>query len=174
MASSSSASASASAQPDTASISIHITHRTQTHTLSLDPSTSVSSLRAQIEEITCVPVTHQKLLPSRARGVDLNVRAGASSSVATHEHDGVDGSVSEGSQGASEDGRTLTEAGVHGGMKIMVLGPSLEEVDRLRKADEEAGKRNAPRSYHPSMLRGTKVSLDLSSWGVEKYTFALG
>jgi hypothetical protein len=38
----------------------------------------------------------------------------------------------------------------------VALGPRAEELEREHAAEEEKRRREAPRNYHPSMLRGTK------------------
>ncbi|CBQ71584.1 conserved hypothetical protein [Sporisorium reilianum SRZ2] len=117
-----------------------VVHRKHEHTIeALAPESTLSVLRQAIEELTFVPADKQKLLVPRSAGVaDLN----------SHHHG--DGKT---------DGRTLAEVGLAGAsdIKITVLGPSSQELEQLYQAETEMQKRNAPRSYHPSMLRGTKA-----------------
>ncbi|TKY86884.1 hypothetical protein EX895_004172 [Sporisorium graminicola] len=117
-----------------------IVHRKHEYTIEALASTStVSELRQAIEELTFVPVDKQKLLVPRSAGIaDLN----------SHQHGD-----------AKTDQRTLAEVGLSSGSdtKLTVLGPSSQELEQLYQAETEMQKRNAPRSYHPSMLRGTKA-----------------
>ncbi|KAJ1018566.1 hypothetical protein NDA16_004848 [Ustilago loliicola] len=119
---------------------ITIVHRKQEHKIdSLTPSSTLSDLRQAIEQLTYVPADKQKLLVPRSAGIaDLN----------SH-HDGD----------AKTDKRTLADVGLVGKAvtKLTVLGPSSQELQRLYQDESEMQKRNAPRQYHPSMLRGTKA-----------------
>ncbi|CDU21982.1 uncharacterized protein SPSC_00612 [Sporisorium scitamineum] len=117
-----------------------IVHRKHEHTIeALAPTITVLELRQAIEELTFVPADKQKLLVPPSAGVaDLNGRH--------HGH-------------TKTDQRTLSEVGLAGAsdIKVTVLGPSSQELEQLNKIESEMQKRNAPRSYHPSMLRGTKA-----------------
>lgn len=105
----------------------------------LASSSTVADLRQAIQALTYVPADKQKLLVSRSAGVaDLNGR-----------QDG----------GSGSDHRTLADVGLTGkpDIKVTVLGPSSQELERLHREETEMQKRNAPRRYHPSMLQGTKA-----------------
>lgn len=119
---------------------IVVVHRKQEHKIeSLSPSSTLSDLRQAIEALTYVPADKQKLLVPRSAGItDLN------------NHQDRD---------ARTDVRTLVDVGLAGkaDTKLTVLGPSSQELERLYKDESEMQKRNAPRQYHPSMLRGTKA-----------------
>ncbi|EST06980.2 hypothetical protein PSEUBRA_003609 [Kalmanozyma brasiliensis GHG001] len=122
------------------SFSLTIVHRKTEHSIdALEPSTALSELRQAIEALTFVPLDKQKLLVPRSAGIaDLN----------SHHHGD-----------AHADSRTLADVGFGDktDVKVTVLGPSSEELERLHQNEAEMQKRNAPRSYHPSMLRGTKA-----------------
>ncbi|SPO31847.1 uncharacterized protein UTRI_06684 [Ustilago trichophora] len=122
------------------SLDLTIVHRKQEHVLqALPASSTISELRQAVEELTYVPADKQKLLVPRSAGVaDLN----------SHQH-------GEGNM----DTRTLADVGLIGkpDIKLTVLGPSSQELERLYQDESEMQKRNAPRQYHPSMLRGTKA-----------------
>lgn len=122
------------------SFTLTVVHRKQEHTVEeLTPTTTLSQLRQAVEEFTFVPVDKQKLLVPRSAGIaDLNNR-----------HDGD----------ASADQRTLAEVGLAGNtkVKVTVLGPPSQELEQLYQDETEMQKRNAPRKYHPSLLRGTKA-----------------
>lgn len=123
-----------------ATFTLTIVHRKQEHTIEgLQSGSTISDLRQAIQEVTFVPVDKQKLLVPRSASIsDLN----------THQHG--DGKT---------DTRTLADVGLSGknDVKLTVLGPSSQELERLYQDEAEMQKRNAPRSYHPSMLRGTKA-----------------
>ncbi|GAC95009.1 hypothetical protein PHSY_002582 [Pseudozyma hubeiensis SY62] len=122
------------------SFKLTFVHRKTNHTLEeLTADTTLMELRYAIEEVTFVPVDKQKLLVPRSAGIaDLNSRP--------------DGN-------AEADHRTLAEAGLarNSDVKVTVLGPSSQELERLYQDESEMHRRNAPRQYHPSLLRGTKA-----------------
>ncbi|SNX88080.1 uncharacterized protein MEPE_06791 [Melanopsichium pennsylvanicum] len=119
-------------------LNLIIVYRRQEQALRyLTSSSTVYELRQAIEKLIYVPTDKQKLLLPRSAGVaDLNINH--------HHHD--------------TDTRTLVDIGLAGkhGVKITVLGPSSHELETLYQQETEMQKRNAPRQYHPSMLRGTK------------------
>lgn len=121
-------------------LNIKIVHRKQEFSISsLTPSNTVSELRKAVEELTYVPADKQKLLVPRSAGIaDLNSYQQRDDNV---------------------DPRTLADVGLGGkpDVKLSVLGPSSQELERLYQDETEMQKRNAPRQYHPSMLRGTKA-----------------
>ena len=121
-------------------IDLTIVHRRQEHTIkAIASSSTVAELRQSIEELTYVPADKQKLLVPRSAGIaDLN----------SHQHADTE-----------TDERTLVEVGLVGkpDLKVTVLGPSSQELERLYQDESEMQKRNAPRQYHPSMLRGAKL-----------------
>lgn len=53
---------------------------------------------------------------------------------------------------------TLEQLGFKDEIKILVLGPQSKDIEELNKAQEEYERMRAPRSLHPSLLKGTKVS----------------
>lgn len=108
------------------------------HDLALPLDVSIGALRQHVEDITSVPVAHQKIMapmgPLRAV-------------------------FSTGGKSSDEDGeKTLFQIGIPPNqlIKIMVVGPTTKEIDSIRKEDEQAEKANAPRQYHSSMLRGSR------------------
>ncbi|SAM86477.1 uncharacterized protein UBRO_08942 [Ustilago bromivora] len=124
----------------TDSFEITIVHRKQEHKIeSLTSSSTLSELRQAVEELTFIPADKQKLLVPTSAGIaDLNRR-----------HDGD----------IKVDQRTLADVGLASKpeTKLSVLGPSSHELEQLYQCESEMQKRNAPRQYHPSMLRGAKA-----------------
>ncbi|GAC71150.1 protein involved in sister chromatid separation and/or segregation [Moesziomyces antarcticus T-34] len=116
------------------SFSLEVVYRKQSYTVQgLRSDTTVAQLRQAIEELTYVAADKQKLLVPRTAGVaDLN-------------------------HGADE--RTLGDVGLasKAETKVTVLGPSSSELEALYSAEADMQRRNAPRQYHPSLLRGAKL-----------------
>jgi hypothetical protein len=132
------ASSVASTSAGVALVQLQIAYRGHSHNLELASSKTLQQLQEEIEDLTHVDATHQKLLgPSSLRNT-----------------------LSK----AKDNGeRTLEELGFASlasrlPIKLMLVGPTSEELDQVSKGDQEAEKRNRPRQYHPSMLRGTKVN----------------
>lgn len=117
-------------------IQLQIAYRGQSHDIEIVSSKTLSELQEQIEEMTHVDATHQKLLGPASLRSTL-------------------------SKAKENSDRTLEELGMLVAsrlpIKLMLIGPTSEELDQVSKGDQEAEKRNRPRQYHPSMLRGTKV-----------------
>ena len=119
-------------------VQLQVAYRGQSHDIELNASTTLSELQEQIEELTHVDATHQKLLgPASLR------------SILSKAKDNGDRSLEE---------LGFSSISLRPPVKLMVVGPTSEELDQVSKGDQEAEKRNRPRQYHPSMLRGTKVS----------------
>jgi hypothetical protein len=134
--------ASASTGDGAAVVQLQIAYRGQSHDIEAASSKTLFDLQEQIADLTHVDATHQKLLGP----VSLRSALGK----------------------AKDNGdKTLQELGfflaaLRPSIKLMVVGPTSEELSQVQKVDAEAEKRNRPRQYHPSMLRGGKVSLQLS------------
>jgi hypothetical protein len=114
-----------------------ISHRGKAHTLQLSTSATLGNLQDEIAELINVDASHQKLLGS---GSLRNVL----------------------SKAKENEEKTLEELNLvskgETPIKIMIVGPTSDELDAVQKGDLEAEIRNRPRQYHPSMLRGGKVS----------------
>lgn len=132
--------ASSSAQQhDGAMTSFQVAFRGQNHALRMSTSRSVGELQEEIAELTHVDVTRQKLLGS-----------GPHRSVLSKAREWNESSLKQAG---------LVSKALERPIKVMVVGPTSGEVDAVEKGDKEAEKRNRPRQFHPSMLRGAKVRL---------------
>lgn len=119
-----------------------VAFRGQTTELDIDPSATLSSLRAQIEAVTGVAAAQQKIIasgPLRALFAALANRRIQD-----------DDSDEQGSNGEEKEIGAFPE-----GCKVMVVGPTKEDLESVRRQDEEGQRANRPRQYHPSMLRGS-------------------
>lgn len=96
-----------------APISLTVTHRGTPCSLSLLPDSTLAVLHAQLEELTSVPPSLQKLL---YKGKKLN--------------SGVD------------DETTLSQAGFKHGMKIQMLGSTAQELGDIQAVETERRKRD--------------------------------
>lgn len=131
-----SVSSSAASHDDTV-VHIQVAYRGQNHDFKSSTESTLAEFQGQIADLTKVDATNQKLLGS---GPLRNVL----------------GQVKE------NEAKTLKAMGVVSTgakpIKVMLVGPTNDELDQIQKGDMEAEKRNRPRQYHPSMLRGGKVS----------------
>lgn len=115
-------------------VKLAFSHRNAAYEAQLPAAATLAELRAHVSDLTHVPTSNLKLLPRAARGVDLN---------------------------AKDESRTLAQVGLEVGgalIKVLVLGATQQEVEREAEAVEEKKRREGPRNYHPSMLRGAQVS----------------
>jgi hypothetical protein len=130
--------ASTSSFAEGASVFFQISHQGKRHSLRVESSTTLGSLQEEIAELTRVDATHQKLLvsgplrPTLAKAKENEAKT-----------------VKELKLVSDDESRPV---------RIMVVGPTDSELDSVQRGDLEAEKRNRPRQYHPSMLRGGKVS----------------
>ena len=132
--------ASSSAQQHNGTMtSFQIAFRGQNHALQMSTSRSVGELQEEIAELTHVDATRQKLLGS-----------GPNRSVLSKAREWNESSLEQAG---------LVSKALETPIKVMVVGPTSGEVDAVEKGDKEAEKRNRPRQFHPSMLRGAKVRL---------------
>ena len=125
---------------------ITVSFRGQVHVLDQLPvSTTLAQSRHTIQELTSVPAAKQKLLPNKAKQIaDLNHPPSSS--------DGAKPSL-------EDDDRTLEQVGIPAsGLRIMVVGTPSKELEEQQEQEEYNRRKNGPRKYHPSMLRGNKVS----------------
>lgn len=123
---------------DITTVQVQIAYRGQSHDIEAATTTTLSDLQEQIASLTHVDATHQKLLgPASLRSVLSKAR------------DNRDKTLEE---------LGFSSAAVKPLIKLMLVGPTSEELSQVQKVDAEAEKRNRPRQYHPSMLRGGKVS----------------
>ncbi|KAI6164465.1 WLM-domain-containing protein [Pisolithus thermaeus] len=93
------------------SISFEVAFRGDTHRVSLPSDDTVASLCARLEELTQVPPSAQKLL---FRGKKI---------------------------GASQEGVTLTQAGLRDGIRVQMLGSTTQELDALHSTESEHHKK---------------------------------
>jgi hypothetical protein len=94
-------------------ISLIVTHRGTPYTLSLLPDSTLAALQAQLEELTSVPPSVQKLLYKGKKP----------------------GST-------TDDETTVSQAGLKNGMKIQMLGSTTAELGSLHAAENEKKKRD--------------------------------
>ncbi|KII86054.1 hypothetical protein PLICRDRAFT_44509 [Plicaturopsis crispa FD-325 SS-3] len=119
-------------------ISIKVTHRGKLYPLSLLPDSTLADLQARLEELTSVPPSLQKLLYK-------GKKAG-----------GDDGDI------------TLTDAGLKDGVKVQLLGSTMNELGDMRAAEDGQQKRERilrERALKPSAkvrTTGTQSMSDLS------------
>lgn len=131
---------------ETSTINLKINYKSTSNSLSLPISTLLSSLRDSITDFTQVDPSNQKLLPTPKPKSDLwNKLTTSTLKGKKIDHD-----------------PSLQELGLKDGMKILVLGPQNQDLQKLDQLQKENEKRNTPRSLHPSLLRGTKVSIGRS------------
>ncbi|PWN92425.1 WLM-domain-containing protein [Acaromyces ingoldii] len=110
-----------------------VAFRGQTWELSVPETASLSSLREQIENVTDVAAAQQKIIASGPLRTFFAAGGG-------------------GDGGGERDEETI--GAFKDGSKVMVVGPTKDELEFVRRQDEEGAKANRPRQYHPSMLRG--------------------
>ncbi|KAF7794989.1 hypothetical protein EIP86_006133 [Pleurotus ostreatoroseus] len=91
------------------SIAFTLSCRGQTHNISLDPEATFTELQTRIHALTNIPPTNQKILFKGKK----QVRSG------------------------SESSTTILDAGLRGGTKVQVLGPTAEEVNGIKQVEEE-------------------------------------
>ncbi|KAN0064148.1 hypothetical protein ACQY0O_003315 [Thecaphora frezii] len=120
-------------------VELTITFRKDVHHLhDLTGDTTLATLRSVIEQLTNVAARNQKLLPARAKGVANLNQAPAAVPI-------------------DEDPRTLLELGIpNQGCRLMVVGTPSKELEEAQAEEDYNRRRNGPRQYHPSMLRGTR------------------
>lgn len=117
-----------------------ISYRGKNHDIFWPVKSTLAELQDQIADLTDVDATHQKLLGSGPLRNSLTK------------------AKENGHRSLSELGLSSNPTGSDRIVKIMIIGPTREELDEVHKGDVEAEKRNRPRQYHPSLLKGTKVS----------------
>lgn len=115
-----------------------MSYRGQSHSFGLAPSSTLETLHDTITEKTGVLPTHQKIV---APGPLKKAFSGQQ----------------------TDDEATLSQLGFdvavrRGPIKLMLVGPKQEEIEAVRREDELGAKFKRPRQYHPSMLRGGRVS----------------
>jgi hypothetical protein len=108
-------------------ISIAISHRGNTYTLSLLADSTFAALQAKLEELTSVPPSMQKLLYKGKK----------------HSH--------------GPDDITLLQAGLKDGMKVQMLGSTVQEVNGVKAAVDEQ-KRKDQILRERALKAPTKVS----------------
>ena len=109
MASSSSSTSDAAHSKD---ITITITHRGSSYPITISPSSLLTDLQDRIDELTDVPVSHQKLIfkgKKAARQVP--------------------------------DDETVEAAGLKDGVKVMLVGGTRQEVGGMQREEDEARRR---------------------------------
>jgi hypothetical protein len=116
-------------------VSFQVAYRGQSHSITVPLSSNIRRLQDEISDLTHVDATHQKLLGS-----------GSLRSIFGKAKDNEDKTL-------VELGVTCDEKKPH---KLMLVGPTNDELDAVQRGDLEAEKRNRPRVYHPSMLKGGK------------------
>ncbi|UZJ52566.1 hypothetical protein CBS101457_001886 [Exobasidium rhododendri] len=116
--------------------SFQISHRGQRYDVVVESSMTLGSFQNEIAELTKVDATHQKLLLSGPLRNALS-------------------KCKENEDKTLQDLKLLSED-VSKPFKVMLVGPTNDELSSVQRGDLEAEKRNRPRQYHPSMLRGGK------------------
>jgi len=96
------------------SVKLSITYRGTHHLVSVPPSSPLSALQAQLEALTSVPPSLQKLLYKGKKTT---------------------------SKSQDEDVVTVGEAGLRDGMKVQLLGATLEELGGMKAAESAQRKR---------------------------------
>jgi hypothetical protein len=96
----------------TAPISLTVTHRGTPHALSLLPESTLEALQARLEELTDVPPSLQKLLYKGKKQVS-----------------------------APAEEVTISQAGFRDGMKVQMLGSTLNELGELQAVENYQQKR---------------------------------
>ncbi|KAF8202397.1 WLM-domain-containing protein [Pholiota molesta] len=94
------------------SISFTVSFRGKSHRLSLSPNTTLTALHAQLEELTEVPPSLQKLLYKGKRQTE-----------------------------GDDDAGTLLQAGIKDGMKIQMLGTTTKDLDGMKAIENENQRR---------------------------------
>jgi hypothetical protein len=112
-----------------------VSHRGQTKSIRLDCSSTLEALHDAFAEQFDVLPAHQKIIsptPTLKKAF-TDVK-----------------SVSQSLQTLGFVEESEKRGGV---IKLMLVGPKQDEIDALRKEDEQGARMQAPRKYHPSMLR---------------------
>ncbi|KAF9072086.1 WLM domain-containing protein [Rhodocollybia butyracea] len=113
-------------------MNLTVSHRGQSYPLSLLPNDTLAVLQAKLEELTSTPPPLQKLLYK-----------GKSSK-------------------PQDDQISLTQAGLKDGMKIQLIGTTLQELDGIKTVESEVQKRERimreRAAKAPSKLRSTGLS----------------
>lgn len=113
---------------------LKLLYRGDQHQMDISSDARLADLRQEIFARTSVPPENQKLLPKPAKGIS-------------------------GLAACSDDQtRCLDDCGIRDGLAIMVVGATVAEVDQIQHREKEESRWKQPRNYHPSMLKGTKVS----------------
>jgi hypothetical protein len=115
------------------SISFTVSFRGKSHRLSLSPNTTLTALHAQLEELTEVPPSLQKLLYKGKRQTE-----------------------------GDDDAGTLLQAGIKDGMKIQMLGTTTKDLDGM-KAIENENQRRERIMRERALKAPVKVSIAYSS-----------
>lgn len=115
------------------SVSFAVSFRGKSHALSLSPNTTLTALHAQLEELTEVPPSLQKLLYKGKRQT-----------------------------GRDDDEATLLQAGIKDGMKIQMLGTTTKDLDGM-KAGENENQRRERIMRDRALKAPAKVSIAYSS-----------
>ncbi|PWN51043.1 hypothetical protein IE53DRAFT_386607 [Violaceomyces palustris] len=127
-----------------------ICFRRQNHLFEVDPRrTSLQDLREKVKELTGILPQHQKLLPSRIKGVSSELNSRPSSEASGSRQGGR----------TSPDQRTLEEVGLKQSCRIMVVGTPLAELEESKRVENQEGEersRSINRKLHPSLLKSTK------------------
>jgi hypothetical protein len=90
-------------------ISLAISHRRITYPFSLPSTTTLASLQGQLQDLTAVPPSFQKLLYNGKK--------------------------------STQEGSTLADAGLKDGMKVQMLGPTLQELEGMKAIEDKQKKR---------------------------------
>ncbi|KAH8091744.1 WLM domain-containing protein [Cristinia sonorae] len=119
-------------------ITITVTHRGLSHSLAVDPTSLLTDLQQHIEDLTNVPISHQKLLYKGKK---------------TSRHD--------------ETQVTLEDFGLKDGVKVMLVGGTKEEVGEMQREEDEAKRKERidreRRGKPQAKLRSTGPSSSSSS-----------
>lgn len=97
-------------------INITVTHRTAIHTLSLPSTTLLSDLQAQLQSLTGVPVSNQKLLYKRHPAPRFSARESTSQ---------------------DDSGPTIVEAGLSNRTRVMLVGNTTETLEKVKSVAEQ-------------------------------------
>lgn len=129
-------------------VTIHITYRGANFSLEVDAYKTLHGLQEDIANATDVQIPYQKIVaPAPLRSV-FNIKRSPFNTQDDGEH--LEATLFDlGLNRAQPTGKPI---------KLMLIGPKQYEIDALRAEDDLGVKMNRPRQYHPSMLRGTKVS----------------
>ena len=91
-------------------ISFTVSHRGTAYPLCLLPDSTIASLHTQLEELTGVPPSLQKLLYKGKKTLG--------------------------------DEATISEAGIKEGLKVQMLGSTMQEIGGLKAVEDEQQRRN--------------------------------